>query len=113
MGVKVIKLDLIEKENSIVLDIEGNSTFENMIQIKEKILPFIDKIQTLELKTEKIVEVDVSFVQLLSSICRSMKNEEKSITFLKPVSKKVLTIIENLGYNIIDQCLVNFESKVI
>ncbi len=87
-----------QEGDSTVIEFSGNLNVKNSSQIKDLLL-------TLNPKTKKIIVIqqdtdnlDISFLQLLFSWMKKMKNEGKELEFEHHLNKEYSKIVEESGF---------------
>ncbi|MGA1846608.1 STAS domain-containing protein [Deferribacter abyssi] len=68
---------------------------------KEKLLKSLDNEKLIEIDLTKIKSIDTTFVQLILSYLKTLKNEEKKYN-IKGISEKAIQVFELYGINLND-----------
>jgi len=85
--------------------ISGDAVIDSAAEIHQKFLDARENNTSIVLDTAGMTSCDVSFLQLLGSLCRTLGNSGRSIEFFdNKVSEHLIEAVKDAGYSYKEQC---------
>lgn len=94
----MINLNLTKAKGKSILKLKGKLTVENAVEIKDVLLKATQANVHLELKLEDIADVDLTFLQLLSSVHKHLSERKGEITLSGAVPEALKQTVQEYGY---------------
>ena len=93
------EIDIQEQKEKITVSISGAATIQSASSLHENLKTLIDKGKPVELNLDKISNADISFLQLISALYRSLHEKKQELTFHNDtISGPVHDIIKKSGF---------------
>lgn len=107
----MFRLEKTKKNRKAVITLTGNATIEHAEEIKDELKTLLEGSKELELDLRALEKADISFLQLLESLCKTCVSSEKTLSVSEDHFPEVLdTIIATAGFFKQKQCLLNPDS---
>jgi anti-anti-sigma regulatory factor len=96
----ILQINPIEgKENlSVRINFEGELAIQNMEEIKNKILPIIQKYNEFEIDIRKVENIDLTFMQFLCSFQKTILMQDKKANYSIEIPQELSSLLERSGY---------------
>ncbi|MCW3806409.1 hypothetical protein [Plebeiibacterium marinum] len=88
----------IDKDQSKML-ISGELIINHIGKIKESILDAVDFSNDLKIQVANPSAMDITFIQLMSSLVKSYQNKGKNCTVEGTLGEDVYGLVSNAGFN--------------
>ncbi len=107
----MFRLEKTKKNRKAVITLTGNATIEHAGEIKNELKTLLEGSKEVKLDLTALEKADVSFLQLLESLCKTCISSEKTLSLSENHFPDVLdTIITTAGFFKQRQCLLNPDS---
>ena len=99
MSTKKIQIKPSKKkgENKVEINLIDELTIYTIEGIKENIIEAVNKYQDIEIKGTDIKNIDLTFVQLLDSIQKTVTNKGKNLTLDIQLNDENKVLFDNTG----------------
>ncbi|HCL56417.1 MAG TPA: hypothetical protein DHW82_05345 [Spirochaetia bacterium] len=111
----MLKIETEKKEDSIWIKLIGKATVEHILSLKESLISLLTQLKNtrVEILTSELTHADISFIQLLASLCRSFSEKEVTLHFQDPVHEQVIELIKLLGYQMYSNCMIHLDNQCV
>ncbi len=98
---KNYKFEIIpEKDKSIgTFLFQGDLNIENINEIYEKTTRNYTEFNTINIKVENVSDIDLTFIQLIYSLYKSLKTQKKYLNFRINLPDNLHELLANTGFN--------------
>ncbi|HFB62005.1 MAG TPA: STAS domain-containing protein [Bacteroidetes bacterium] len=94
----MLKTETLSKKDTIRFTFSGDLGVAAAAELQQQLLKTETKTPRLEIKTERIENMDLSFLQLLLSWAKEKKQSGKSLTFDFRMDEEFKRIFEESGF---------------
>ena len=91
-----VKID--KKADKTIIKIEGKTSIESAVSLKEKLLESITESAKLSFQLDKVTETDSSFLQIIAALDNSIKDKGKEADIEGKLSPDLLSAVRSNGY---------------
>ncbi len=92
-------VDVKHDKNQSKILISGELIINHICKIRESILDAVDFSNNLDIHITNPSSLDVTFIQLVSSLKKSLENKGKECTIEGGFSEEIHGLISNAGFN--------------
>lgn len=97
---EIIVLPGEKGSDALKVILKGELTINNMAEIRETILANIKNNNSLEIQTEDVSSIDLTFYQLLISLKKTFSQNEKKILISLIIPEECEDLLKNAGLDI-------------
>jgi anti-anti-sigma factor len=98
LGGNLMNITKEQLNGLLKLKIEGDMTIQNAEAIKSAFIELINNAVNLDLSISSTTDIDVSGLQLLCSVHRTLKKLNKNFIISTPIPETLKEIIKTAGY---------------
>lgn len=101
----MISFNTTYKNNYAVVVLEGQATIQVSEHLKQEFLQVLKKDVNIHLEMKKLEKVDITFLQIIESLCLTLKKQGKKLIYdMQDDSSTVFQTSQLLGLFKIDKC---------
>ncbi|RKX75755.1 MAG: hypothetical protein DRP87_13795 [Spirochaetes bacterium] len=101
----MLEIEQKKDNGKIVLKLKGEASIENAEKIHKSFLQFINNNETLLLDLDEVEKVDISFLQILAALCKTLNEKKGEILFLTSLPKPLEEALIISGYFRYKHCI--------
>jgi anti-anti-sigma factor len=94
----MIKIDTLENKNTTRIVFSGNLSVANAAEMHEQLRKFEWQTPEISIQTKEVENMDLSFLQLLFSFAKEMKNSGKKLIFDFRFGEEMERIFKESGF---------------
>ena len=98
-----VVLDLLT--DSATVTISGDAVIDSAALLHQTFCKALDSRLSVAINTDAITECDLSFIQLIGSLCHSLEKDKRTLTFQdNHAAEPVCAAVRNAGFHFREHC---------